>query len=186
MLSMSKLLSVISISAVTAFGATDSDVLNFFKNQISKNPQLELVSSNVIKKFDVAEPKGWQAVVVEIEFKVKDQNGSRKGNELIFVNGDYMSSNLINLKTGADLKYSATPPLDAKYYDKSRLVYGNEKAKTKIVIFSDPLCPFCMDYVPDAIEAVKKEPQKFALYFYHLPLEAIHPAATSLIKMVLA
>ena len=29
--------------------------------------------------------------------------------------------------------------------------------KDKIVIFSDPLCPFCKDYVPEVIKHVNKK-----------------------------
>jgi protein-disulfide isomerase len=61
-------------------------------------------------------------------------------------------------------------------------VFGNENAKHKIVIFSDPLCPYCQRSIPPLLDYVKKYPKTFAVYYYHLPLERIHPAAVTLTK----
>jgi protein-disulfide isomerase len=54
------------------------------------------------------------------------------------------------------------------------------------VIFSDPLCPFCKEFVPEAIEYMKKDPNMFAVYYYHLPLENLHPASVELAKAAVA
>ncbi len=57
------------------------------------------------------------------------------------------------------------PNITDKYYQKTKLVAGSEKAKDKIVIFSDPLCPLCPHYVPQVIEFVNKNPDNIALYY---------------------
>ena len=46
--------------------------------------------------------------------------------------------------------------------------------KDKIVIFSDPLCPFCMDYVPDVINYVNKNKDKIAFILLSFPIISIH------------
>jgi len=33
---------------------------------------------------------------------------------------------------------------------------------------------------------MKKEPNKFAIYYYHFPLESLHPAAVELVKAAIA
>ena len=72
------------------------------------------------------------------------------------------------------------------HYKKENLIYGSEKSEHRVVIFSDPLCPFCRSYVPKAIEHMKKSPKKFAIYYYHFPLPGLHPAAVDLTKAAIA
>ena len=81
------------------------------------------------------------------------------------------------MKTGKSMKDSVNPNLNEKYYDKSKLIAGNPNAKDKIVLFSDPLCPFCIDFAPDVINYVNKNSNKIALYYYSFPLSS-HPAST--------
>jgi protein-disulfide isomerase len=90
---------------------------------------------------------------------------------------------LIDSETGKSLKDLVTPNLTDNFHDKSKLIAGNHNAKDKIVIFSDPLCPFCKDYVPDVIKYVNKNKDSIALYYYNFPL-SIHPAATPLSKLI--
>ena len=59
------------------------------------------------------------------------------------------------IKNGKSLKDLLTPNLTEKYHDDAKLIAGNQNAKDKL-FFSDPLCPFCRDYVPDVIKYVKK------------------------------
>ena len=93
-----------------------------------------------------------------------------------------MAPDLVDLKTGRSLKSSVTPKIKAEYYDDAHRIYGNKNAKHTITIFSDPLCPYCQDSVPAALDYLKNYPKTFAVYYYHLPLESIHPAATTLVK----
>lgn len=73
--------------------------------------------------------------------------------------------------------------MSEKYYDKSKLIAGNPNAKDKLVLFSDPLCPFCIDFAPDVINYVNKNSSKIALYYYNFPLQS-HPASTPLVKII--
>ena len=50
------------------------------------------------------------------------------------------------------------------------------------MIFSDPLCPFCRTFVPEALSYMKKYPKTFSVYYYHFPLRSLHPAAIPLVK----
>ena len=53
------------------------------------------------------------------------------------------------------LKDSIVPNLTDKYYTKANFI-AEMKSKNKVVLFSDPLCPFCMDYIPTVIAEVNK------------------------------
>ncbi len=90
----------------------------------------------------------------------------------------------MDLTSGKSYKNSLSLDIDAKAYTKEHLLAGNFNAPNKLVIFSDPLCPFCMDFVPEVIRDVEKNPETFALFYYHLPL-SIHPAAPGLIRAML-
>ena len=55
-----------------------------------------------------------------------------------------------------------------------------------MVIFSDPMCPFCIDFVPEVIdEIVSSKTKKIALFYYHFPL-SIHPRAETIVKATIA
>ena len=100
----------------------------------------------------------------------------------LFSNGEFVAPELIDLKTGNSLKLLLQPKLSDNFYSPNHLIEGNKDAENKIVIFSDPLCPFCIDYVPEVIKHVKKNKEEIALYYYHFPLSKIHPAADTLVK----
>jgi len=109
-----------------------------------------------------------------------------KAPDMVFVKGDIMSDDLVNLKKQKSSKETFRPKPDASYYDGEHLVAGNRDAKNKIVVFSDPLCPFCRDIVPDMIAAAAKFPTKLAVYHYSFPLVSIHPASETIIKAELS
>jgi len=85
---------------------------------------------------------------------------------------------------GKDWKSIFKPKISAKHYSKHNLLFGNENAENKIVIFSDPLCPYCQRSIPALLDYVAEYPKTFAVYYYHLPLERIHPASVQLTKLM--
>lgn len=159
----------------------ENKVLEFEKKRFSQNPRVELNKLSVFMKKELSQ-KGWYGFIVDIEATMAGNKVNAK--DVVFTNGEVVTSELYDLTSGTSLKDVMTPKLTDKYYDKKRLIAGNHNAKDKIVIFSDPLCPFCMDYVPDVIKHVKKYEDKIALYYYHFPLLSIHPAAAPLVRLM--
>ncbi|WP_419777056.1 DsbA family protein [Malaciobacter marinus] len=174
----------ISLFLITSISANsiDDKILEFEKNRFSNNKRVEIknLSINFKKSLPV---KNWYGYIIDIDAKIADKNVKAK--DIVFSNGTVVSPDLFDIKTGNSLKEMMTLPLTSKYYDKKRLIAGNHDAKDKIVIFSDPLCPFCLDYVPDIIKFVNKNSQNTALYYYHFPLLQIHKAANALSKAML-
>lgn len=174
----------ISLFLITSISANsiDDKILEFEKNRFSNNKRVEIknLSINFKKSLSV---KNWYGYIIDIDAKIADKNVKAK--DIVFSNGTVVSPDLFDIKTGNSLKEMMTLPLTSKYYDKKRLIAGNHNAKDKIVIFSDPLCPFCLDYVPDIIKFVNKNSQNIALYYYHFPLLQIHKAANALSKAML-
>jgi protein-disulfide isomerase len=181
-------LSAIALLGSSLFAASSSEVEAFLKKQIGANPSIKTLDVKVVDKKALKSPKGWDAMVINLKATVKQGKSERPISQrmVYFVSGDYLTSDLTNIKTGEQLKNSIAPDFKAEFYKKSNLIYGNENAEHKVAIFSDPLCPFCRNFVPKALEYMKKYPSKFAVYYYHLPLESLHPASVTLTKAAVA
>ena len=174
----SKILSV-SILLATSLYADDNAIIEFEKKRISQNPNVQIkdVKINTKKELPLV---GWSGYILDVEANVQGKVINAK--DILFSDGKYISLELYDATNGKSLKDLVTPNLTDKYHDESKLIAGSHKAKDKIVIFSDPLCPFCRDYLPDVIKYVKKNSDTMALYYYNFPL-SIHPAAIPLSKL---
>ena len=185
---MSKLsLSTLLISA-NLLAATDAEVIEFLKKGIGKNPSIVSLEMNIIEKRALAKPEGWQAYMIELDGRAKVGGQERDITQSMtyFVKGDIITKELIDMKSGRSLADAMAPGFKAEYYKKENLVSGNADAKHKVALFSDPLCPFCRRFIPEAMEYMRKYPETFAVYYYHLPLESLHPAAVTLTKAAIA
>ena len=176
----SKILSISILIASSLYASNDESIVDFEKKRISQNPNVEVKSIKINTKKELP-LNGWYGYILDVEANVQGKSINAK--DILFSDGKYISLELIDSETGKSLKDLVTPNLTDNYYDKSKLIAGNHNAKDKIVIFSDPLCPFCKDYVPDVIKYVNKNKDSIALYYYNFPL-SIHPAATPLSKLI--
>jgi len=178
---MSKLLSLAVITTLSFSAGTDEDdIKSYVKNYMVQNKQVKVSKVDIISKKMLDEPKGWEVVFLNIHAEVKKSPtiiDKVTVPETIFVKDGYTVPTLINLETGEDLKSVLKPELKDNIYNDEHLLAGDKDAKHKIVIFSDPQCPFCQTKVPEIYEAVKKNPKTFALYYYHFPLLRIHPVS---------
>ena len=177
---LSKILSLSILLSASLF-ANDDVVVEFEKTRVSQNPNVKVIDIKVNTKKELP-LSGWNGYILDVKANVQGKEVNVK--DIIFSDGKYVSLELLDAKTGKSLKDLVTPNLTDKYYDKSKLIAGNPNAKDKIVIFSDPLCPFCIDYVPDVINFVNKNSDSVALYYYHFPLMGLHPAAAPLTKII--
>lgn len=185
---MSKLSAAILLSSLSLFGATNAEVTGFLQKQIGGNKNVSNLKITVSSRAPVKEMKGWDSVIINLTARVK-QGKQERGIEqqmIYFVHGDFITKELNNVKTGRALSTTVSPKFKSEFYTKENLVYGNANAKHKVAIFSDPLCPFCRKFVPESINYMKKYPNDFAVYYYHFPLPALHPAAVALTKAAIA
>jgi thiol:disulfide interchange protein DsbC len=178
---ISKLLSTTLLLSVSLYANNDNSVIEFEKSRVSQNPNVTIkeVSINTKKEIPLA---GWNGYILDVKVNVQGKDVNAK--DILFSDGKYISLDLIDSTTGKSLKDLVTPNLTSNYHDKAKLIAGNHEAKDKIVIFSDPLCPYCIDYVPEVIKYVQKNSDSIALYYYHFPLLSIHPAAGTLVKLI--
>ena len=177
---LTKLLILSSIASATLF-ANDNLVIDFKKKRLSQNPNVKANNIKVFYKKEL-EIKGWSAYVLDFDAVIQDKNMRIK--DTLFSDGKVVATDLFDITTSKSIKPSIVPNLTDKYYQKSKLIAGSDKAKNKVVLFSDPLCPFCMQYVPEVIEFANKNSDNIALYYYAFPLTQIHPASTTLSKLI--
>ena len=186
---MSKLLSLAVVTTLTISAASDEDdVKSYVKNFMVQNKQVKVTSVDIIDKKLLDEPKGWEVYFVNIHANVKKSAtvyDKVTVPETLFVKDGYTVPTLVNLETGEDLKSILKPELKANVYADDHLLVGNKNAKHKIVVFSDPQCPFCQQKIPEMYKAVKENPDLFALYYYHLPLLRIHPVSDIITRAML-
>jgi protein-disulfide isomerase len=175
-------LSSLLVSSLVANTSIDTLVLDFEKSRFSNNERVQIKDISVNMKKNLPQ-KDWYGYIIDLDLKFAGKDVKAK--DVVFSNGELIAPELYDIKSGNPLKDLMTPKLTKAYYDKSKLIAGNVNAKDKIVIFSDPLCPFCMDYVPDVINYVKKHKDKIALYYYHFPLLRIHPASNALTRLMI-
>jgi protein-disulfide isomerase len=185
---MSRLLSTTLIATLSlSAGTSEAEVKDYIKNHMVNNSRIKVVSVDMISKKELKSPKGWEVYFVNIHAEVKKSaTVTDKVNvpETIFVKDGYAVPTLIDIKTGKDIKSQLKPDLDPKLYDKKHLFAGNEDAKHKILLFSDPQCPFCKEKVPEIYKVVKANPKVFALYYYHMPLLRIHPVSDAISRVM--
>ena len=186
MRSMLMLLMILIMYAEAVFGAEEKEILNFVKSAIAVNRSYKVKDVKIKSKENIKDPKGWSVYFIQIDLVLTYQNNKVISiNDMIFSNGKYISKDFINIKTKRSLKKEISPKVEARLYNKKHLLYGNYKALNKILVFSDPMCPFCIDFVPKLIKFVQKHPNDFALFYYHLPLSALHPPSKTLVKAIL-
>jgi len=187
MSSMLKLLATtLFLSSFLRADASNTQVEDFLKKSFSNNQNIKSINIKVADKVEVKEYKGWNAYIVELDAILKKDNRQITQKMVWFSNGTVITKEIFDLTSAKDLNDFIKVPFKDEYYNKANLIYGNANAKHKVVIFSDPLCPFCKEFVPEAIEYMKKDPNMFAVYYYHLPLENLHPASVELAKAAVA
>jgi len=193
----------IAILSLPLFASSAEDrLISFLEDRFGQNPNIKNLSVKIVESRDIpnSQPtwKGndvrpnypkpwflWKAVKVEIRGVFK-QNGKTvpiNEKQIFFTDGNNFTSDLISLD-GQEWKKLFEPKISLKHYRKENIISGSESSKHKIVIFSDPLCPYCQRSIPPMLEYVSKYPKTFAVYYYHLPLERIHPAAITITRLM--
>lgn len=182
---MSKLLTSTLIATLTLSAANSADekeLLKYVKRNVVLNPQVEVQGINVVEETSHPDLAGWKIYLTTMELKV--QGKEIKAPETIFVKDGLATRDLVNLKTGKGYRNEVKPTVSDKFYNDAHLIFGNKNAAHKLVVFSDPQCPFCQDIVPDMMKAAKEHPDTIALYYYHLPLLRIHPVSDVLTRVM--
>lgn len=68
--------------------------------------------------------------------------------------------------------------------DEKHLIFGDKNAKNKLVIFSDPICPACIEYVPKVVDLFKDKPEEYGIYYYSYVVHKNDNIALGLERMI--
>ena len=182
---MSRLLTstLIVTIALNANNTPDNkQLLKYVKRNIVKNPQVTVKGVTVIEKKTHKDLPGWDILLTTMDLTY--QKKEIHAPETMFIKDGLITGHLVDIKSGRDYRNEIKPTVPEKMYDDAHLLFGNKDAKHKIIVFSDPMCPFCQEVVPEIMKAAKEHPDKIALYYYHLPLLRIHPVSGVLTRIM--
>ncbi|GIT99585.1 hypothetical protein TSL6_00920 [Sulfurovum sp. TSL6] len=182
---MSKLLmsTVLATATLSANAQPDNkQLVKYVKRSVVKNPQVKVKGVTVLESKTDERLPGWTILLttMDLEYQKKEIHAP----EMMFVKDGLITGHLVNLKTGNDYRDEIKPSVSQSYYDDAHLFFGNKDAEHKVLIFSDPQCPFCQEIVPEIFKASKENPTKIAVYYYHLPLLRIHPVSDVLTRVM--
>ena len=171
------------LSSLVNASTISKQVEKYLDNEFGDNPRISKLEVKVIQETPLKELKGWSTYVVDIKAVLKDKPGETIKQKMIwFSNGVVITKELANINTSENFTDMVKPDFQKSYYSAANLISGNKNSKHRVAIFSDPLCPFCKDFAPAAINYMKKQPEKFAVYYYHYPILRIHPASAIIIR----
>jgi len=178
---MLKLLMIGLSSSFIFANVTEDKILKFLSKSVQATKSYKIKNISLSGNQDVTKMPGWKVYFVKIDLDLVGKNKSITITDKIFSDGNIVARDLLDINTVKSIKNNFVPDFDEKFYNKSNIIAGNSDATNKLVVFSDPLCPFCMSFMPDIINFVEKYPEQFVLYYYHFPLN-IHPNSPTLIK----
>jgi len=183
---MSKLLTstLIATIALSANGTVPDkkQLLKYIKRNVVKNPQVKVNGVTVIEETTHKDLPGWTILLTTMDLTY--QNREIHVPETMFIKDGLITGRLVNMKNGRDYRNDIKPSVPESMYDDAHLLFGNKNAKHKVLVFSDPMCPFCQEVVPEIMKAAKAHPDTIALYYYHLPLLRIHPISKYLTRIM--
>lgn len=173
-----KVLILMIFATVQLFAVSQKSIEHYVKQYVEKKTGAFVESAKTLSSYPIEGTNGWKVYFLTMEVKIQTSVGDtiRTLNKVVFNKGGKIAFSLKDSQ-GKDYAKILKPKVPEMAYDKKHLLVGNKSAKHRILLMSDPFCPFCQEIVPVLIDAVKANPDIFALYYYHLPLLKIHPAA---------
>ncbi|CAA6815141.1 MAG: Unknown protein [uncultured Sulfurovum sp.] len=173
-----KILLLMVLATAQLLAVSQKSVEFYVKQYIEKKTNSPVQSVETLSSYPIEGTNGWKVyfLVLDVKVNMGDTIVPKKINQIVFNKGSKIAFSLKD-KKGKDYAKILKPKVPNNAYDRKHLLAGNMNAKHKILVMSDPFCPFCQEIVPTLIETVQQNPQTFALYYYHLPLLRIHPAS---------
>jgi len=167
------ILATLQLSAIS-----QKSVEFYVKKHIETKMHSPVQKIETLSSYLVPGTNGWKVYFLSLNVKIKMGKvyKNRTLNQVVFTKGKKIAFSLKD-KDGKEYSKILKPRVPNYAYNNEHLLVGNKNAIHKILVMSDPFCPFCQEIVPELIETVKNNPKTFALYYYHLPLLRIHPAS---------
>ena len=178
---MSKLLMSSILTALIANAGT-FDIETFVKKNVVKNPQVKVKKVETVSTKKIPGDNNWNAYLVMVNFTFKGKDIKEPMTIFVDEKSGLATMSLMNINSGKEYQRTIKPSMPDSYYNETHLIAGDKNAKHKMVIFSDPKCPFCIQYVPGVLKDFKEKKGDVALYYYHMPLLRLHPVSEVLTR----
>ncbi len=170
---LAMILLTLQVSAVD-----DKGVRHYIKKYMETKMHSKVNKIETISSYEIAGTNGWEVYFLSLEMQIKmdKKHSKRTVPQVIFTKGNKIT---FSLKDQYNQSYAKLlkPKVPAEAYDDEHFLAGSKDAPHKILILSDPFCPYCQEIVPEVISMAQKHSETFGLYYYHLPLLKIHPAS---------
>jgi len=183
-------------TSLFAISKIDQKVVDFQKSKLSQHPAFTLHSLKLLQTKKLEKGSRWKTYKFELDLTQKSNKKRFQAPMIVFSNGKYITDHMIDMKTGKQVgekelreeqnkkrnEFEKTFKLPNEFYKKDHIIAGNPNAKTKVVVFSDPLCVFCIRTAPSIIKSIKNR-DDIALYYYDFPLD-MHPTSRTVVKAI--
>jgi len=178
-----KIILLIVLATLQLSAVSQKSVEFYVKRYMEKKMHSPVEKIETLSTYPIKGTQGWNVYFLSLKVNVKMGTVYRKKTvyQTVFGKGKRIAFSLKD-KDGKEYSKILKPRVPQSAYDKRHLLVGNEDATHKILIMTDPFCPFCQEITPPIIDTVTKYPDTFALYYYHLPLLRIHPASDIVTK----
>ena len=182
-MSMKSALIILILLTFNLNAMSEIEVKQYMKNYIETKMHSPVKKVEVISHYQIDEVPNWEVyfLSMKIDITIDGKTKTSTVPQTVFTSGDRITFKLmkkgVNGKKNVNYATLLKPKVPKSAYDDAHFLIGNKNAPHKILIFSDPFCPYCQEKVPEVIRVVKANPKTYALYYYHLPLLKIHPAS---------
>jgi len=154
----------------------------FVRKMFSQDKSIDSIRNVVVINSSPLSEKNWRIDTVKVSIKTL-KGDVKKFKMNIFTNGVYFTSMMFNID-GSRVEQNVKRDMKGVYDEASLVFKSSYEKQKKIVIFSDPQCPNCIDTVATIIKNIIADGRS-SIYYYSLPLEKIHSNSKN-ISMVLA
>ncbi|MBU1669299.1 thioredoxin domain-containing protein [bacterium] len=160
------------------YAVDDNGVRHYIKEYMETKMKSPVDKIETISNYTVEGTNGWEVYFLSLEMRIKIGKTYSKQTvpQVVFTKGNKIA---FSLKDEDDQPYEKLlkPKVPKEAYDDAHFLVGSKDAPHKLLVMSDPFCPYCQEIIPEMIEMVQDNPKTFGLYYYHLPLLRIHPAS---------
>ncbi|MBD3822986.1 MAG: thioredoxin fold domain-containing protein [Epsilonproteobacteria bacterium] len=156
----------------------EAKVEQFARNMLHpfevRNENFKVKSVEVSGTTTVPGADWFTGYVVKYTTEDKDKNGIIKvstRSDILFLSSEGIVATGLFTLDGRSLTSMAIPKIDPSiFYTEKNLILGNGKSENKILIFSDPWCPYCRTAYAEIEKKITQEKKDYAVYLYHFPI----------------
>ena len=178
-----KIISLMVLATMQLSAVSQKSVEFYVKKYMEKKMHSPVEKIETLSTYPIQGTEGWNVYFLSLNLKVKMGKVYRHKTVYQTVFGkDKKIAFSLKDKDGKEYAKVLKPHVPDSAYDAAHLLAGNATATHKLLILTDPFCPFCQEITPPIIDTATKYPNTFALYYYHLPLLRIHPASDMVTK----